>query len=465
MGSDTDRGVSSVVGVVLLLGITIIGTGAVVGIGSQAFVDAERTATTSQAGHALTQFDSKAAIVALGESSSQRVDLGPSGDGQFVTENDSGWIRVVHHNATGNNSEETIYNASLGSVSYRNGDTEIAYQGGGVWERRGNGSVMRSPPEFNYRRATLTLPAIRVTTEGQASGRTTAVVTQADDSRRVFPNSSASYDDGTAYDNPITAGNVTVTVRSRFYEGWAEFFRTRTSGNVTVVDDNQTATVELITPDTVGQFEWLQVDAEDGLTARGKAPGHTLSDFNVTLVTEGNGNSFNNQEVEFTVTSDSGRVTYTVATSKGCKQGGGPLSVGVTYENSSVTHEWQNSSVTGSSGPIRLDCDGDEGKLVLDFTSDQRLEYQGSENVTFSHDDAPNEPKTFEPGDSTTIDQLSNHYVALLGDEFTVNADLKSSGSQLDETGSTGVLDYETDGRKYIAYLHVTENEIEVELE
>ncbi len=77
MGSDRDRGLSSVVGVVLLLGITIIGTGVVVGLGSQAFADAERGATVSQAGHSLTQFDSKAAIVALGESSSQRVDLGP----------------------------------------------------------------------------------------------------------------------------------------------------------------------------------------------------------------------------------------------------------------------------------------------------------------------------------------------------------------------------------------------------
>ncbi|MFC6735062.1 DUF7289 family protein [Halolamina salina] len=465
MVSETDRGVSSVVGVVLLLGITIIGTGAVVGIGSQAFADAERTATTSQAGHALTQFDSKAAIVALGESSSQRVDLGPSGDGEFVAENDSGWIRVVHHNATGSGNEEQIYNASLGSVSYRNGDTEIAYQGGGVWERRGNGSVMRSPPEFNYRRATLTLPAIRVTTEGQASGRTTGVVTQANDSRRVFPNSSASYPDGTAYDNPITAGNVTVTVQSRFYEGWAEFFRSRTSGEVTVDHDSQRATVELVTPDTIGKFEMLEVLGEDGVTARGKAPGHTLSDFNVTLETEGNGNSFNNQEVDFTVTSGSKTLTYNIVTSKGCKQGVGPLSVTVTYANSSASQEWKNSSVPGSSGPIRLDCNGDDGTLVLDFTSSQSLEYQGSQNVTFGHDDAPNEPRTFETGDSTTIDQLSNHYVALMGDDFTLSADLKSSGSQLDKTASTGVIDYDTDGRKYIAYLHVTENEIEVELE
>ncbi|WP_053948204.1 DUF7289 family protein [Halolamina sediminis] len=469
----TDRGVSSVVGVVLLLGITIIGTGAVVGIGSQAFADAERTATTSQAGHALTQFDSKAAIVALGESSSQRVDLGPSGDGEFVAENDSGWLRVVHHNATGNGTEKQIYNASLGSVSYRNGDTEIAYQGGGVWERRGNGSVMRSPPEFNYRRATLTLPAIRVTSEGQASGRTTAVVTQSEESRRVFPNSSASYDDGTAYDNPITTGNVTVTVQSRFYEGWADFFRTRTSGNVTVDHDNRRATVELITPDTIGEFQWLQVDSEDGLTARGKAPGHTLTEFNVTLQPDTNkngkpiGNTFNSQEVYFTVSSGEKTLDYTIAIDKGCQQGGGtgPISVTVTYGNDTTTQRWESGDTSAMSGPFQLDCDGDVPQLEADFTSDLDLEYQGSENVTFDHEDAPDEPRTFESGDSTTIEQLSNHYVALLGDEFTVSGELKSSGSQLDKTASTGVLDYETDGRKYIAYLHVTENEIEVELE
>lgn len=472
----TDRGVSSVVGVVLLLGITMIGTGVVVGIGAQAFADAERTTTVSQAEHALTQFDSKAAIVALGESSSQRVDLGPSGAGEFVADDDDGWIRVVHHNASGENKDEQIYKASLGSVSYRNGDTEIGYQGGGVWERRGNGSVMRSPPEFNYRRATLTLPAIRVVSDSQASGETTAIVTQGAESRRVYPNESAEYDDGSVYENPITTGNVTVTVQSRFYQGWAEFFRSRTSGNVTVDHEHERATVELITPDTVGKFEWLRV--EGGLNARGKAPGHTLTQFNTTLKPEmaGNGNgggnakgrTFHKQKVNFTLTSGNQILKYTVDTSDGCKQGNdpGPISVTVTYKNDTTTQRWESGETSGTSGPFQLDCDSDVPQLEVDFTSNQDLTYEEGEDVTFTHDaDGDDNQQTFTTGNSTTIDHVSNHYVAELGSQFTLTAGTGNEGSQINEQASTGVLDYETSGRQYIAYLHVTENEIEVELE
>ncbi|WP_449271570.1 DUF7308 domain-containing protein [Halolamina rubra] len=65
---------------------------------------------------------------------------------------------------------------------------------------------------------------------------------------------------------------------------------------------------------------------------------------------------------------------------------------------------------------------------------------------------------------------LSRHYVAKLGDEFTVNAHGTTGGNgggvHLDHSESTGLLDYESGaGGTYITYLHVTENEIEVELE
>ena len=515
MGSEGNRGVSSVVGVVLLLGITIVGTGVVVGIGAQAFADAERTTTISQTEHSLTQFDSKAAIVALGESSSQRVDLGPSGDGEFVADDDAGWLRVVHHNATGSSENETIYNASLGSVSYRNGDTEIGYQGGGVWERRGNGSVMRSPPEFNYRGATLTLPSIRVTTDSRADGRTTAIVRQANDSRRVFPNESATdgdedwtdtgapYGDGTAYSNPVTSGNVTVTVQSRFYQGWAEFFRTRTTGEVSVDHDSEQASVRLVTVDTVGDFTLNDVISNDRLTARGQAPGHSLTDFNVTFRAGGGGNGngngggggnkFNNFYGGFYLESGDRRFEYVVHVPGGinCNTGvddSDTVELSMFYRNGSgVQHEWSNDSIPAASGPVRITCD-DGAQLVVDLTAGsvsdgQELTYGDgdtsetnyewnepvADNVTFGHNE-DGEPATFDDGDRATTYLLSRHYVALLGDEFTVNAYGQTGGggggAKLDKGDSTGVFDYESgSGGTYITYLHVTENEIEVELE
>lgn len=504
MGSESNRGLSSVVGVVLLLGITIIGTGVVVGLGSQAFADAERGATVSQAGHSLTQFDSKAAIVALGESSSQRVDLGPSGDGDFVTDGDAGWLRIVHHNATGSGNDETVYNASLGSVSYRNDDTVIGYQGGGVWERRGNGSVMRSPPEFNYRGATLTLPVMRVTSDSQASGRTSAVVTRQSISRQVFPNASASdadedwsdegapYGNKTAYENPVTSGNVSVTVKSQFYQAWAEYFRTRTTGEVSVDHDREQARVTLTTVDTVGEFTLNDVISNDRLTARGQAPGHSLTDFNVTFQTESGGSDFNNYYGGFYMESDYHQFEYLVHV-----PGGNPdtLELHMFYRDKRTgeQHEWSNTSVDIDSGPVRIKESGGTSKLIVDLTAGDEtdglnLTYGGADpteteldwddpvadDVEFGHEGEDGETRTFgtdaSDNDSATTYLLSRHYVAKLGDEFTVNGHGTTGGEgrgvHLDHSESSGILDYESGaGGTYITYLHVTENEIEVELE
>lgn len=502
MQPDSVRGQSSVVGVVLLLGITIIGTGAIVTLGAQAFADTERTATVSQAEHSLTQFDSKAAVVALGESHSQRVDLGSSGGGEFVSETDSGWMRVTHLNATGAGRNETIYNASLGSVSYRNDDVEVGYQGGGVWERRDNGSVMRSPPEFNYRGATLTLPVIRVTSDQQASGRTTAIVTQANESRRIFPNDTkdadenwtdqgAPYGDNTTYANPVTSGNVTVTVHSRFYQGWAEFFRTRTTGDVSVNHANDTATVELVTADTVGEFALADAMDENGVTARGQAPEHSLTDFNVTFVSDG-GNDFNNHYTGFYAESGPHRFEYVVHVPQGNPD---HLELRMFYRNTeeNVQHEWKNTSIPIDSGPIRLEDRGGETHLIVNLTAgnathgvnmtytevtdpgETYYDWSGSTagNATFDHPDEDGERTTFVLGgspDETTTYHLSRHYIALMGDEFTINARSstggKGGGAQLDLDASRGNLDYESGiGDTYITYLHITENEVEVELE
>jgi len=412
-------------------------------------------------------------------------------------------MRVVHHNATGAGQNETIYNASMGMVSYRNGDTEVGYQGGGVWERRGNGSAMRSPPEFNYRGATLTLPVIHVNSDDASSGRTTAVVRQSNESEQVYPNETtdstedwsdqgAPYGDNTTYANPVTSGNITVTVQSRFYQGWAEFFRTRTAGTVTVDHDRQQASVKLVTTDTVGDFDLSQALGDGGITARGQADGHSLTDFNVTFQTEGNGNDFNNYYGGFYTESGEHRFEYVIHV-----PGGNPshLELRMFYRNTATgeQHEWRNTSIDADTGPIRLVEDDDETRLVVDLTAgnatsgvnltyvdtgpgESNYDWSGSpdENATFSHTDEDGEETTFDLGDDyrneTTTYHLVRHYFALMGDEFSLNARGTTGGggggAHVDPDESGGTFDYESgSGGTYITYLHVTENEIEVELE
>lgn len=484
------RSQASTIGIVLILGITLLGTGLVVGYGSQAIGDTERVTTLSKAEHSLTQFDSQAAIVALGESVVQRVDLGDSRGGTFDADGDAGWIRVVHRNATGDGTDTVLYNASLGTVSYRNGDTTIGYQGGGVWRRDGNGSTMVSQPEFNYRGSTLTLPVIRVTNDDSAAGETTALLRRVGNSEQVYPNASESYSDGDTYANPVTQGSVAVTVHSEFYKGWGAFFGARTSGNVTVDDGNQTATVELLTVGEVGAFDMTDALDDDGLDARGQADGHSLDSFTVGVKAEDQGNGFNNHYFSFYTESGDHRFEYLVHVPDGvnCNSGisGEDIVVKVFYRNTATgdQHEWVNSSVTADSGPIRLECNADSSTLSVDLTGNVPLTYGDTggagtyydwsgtpaTNAEFNHTE-DGEPTAFVDGDEATSRLLSRHYIALMGDGFTLKARSgtggpgRGGGAQINYGASGGTLEYDTGGSTYITYLHISENEIEIEME
>lgn len=486
------RSQSSTIGIVLILGITLLGTGLVVGYGSQALDSTERATTLSKIEHSLTQFDSQAAIVALGESPVQQVDLGDAAGGTFSADSNDGWIRVVHRNATGDGTNTVIYNASLGSVTYQYGDTTLGYQGGGVWRQSGNGSTMISQPEFSYRGGTLTLPVIRVASDGSAGGETTALLRRAADSEQIYPNRSETYSDDRVWANPVTQGSVVVTVQSDFYKGWASFFETRTIGNVSVDHAAGTASVELLTVGAIGDFQLTNALDDDGLEAVGQAEGHSLESFSVDVEAESQGNGFNNHYLSFYAESENHRFEYLVHVPDGvnCNSGiaGKDLHVKVFYRNTATgeQHEWSNTTVPAGTGPIRVECHDDgSSTLTVEMTSDVSMTYGDTtgdgtyydwsgtpvSDAWFNHTGEDGEDTKFEPTNQTTSDHLSRHYFALFGDDFTLNAKSgtggksKGGGAQIDYGGSSGTLDYETGGDAYITYLHISENELVVEME
>ena len=168
--SAPDRGQSSTVGVILILGLTLTGAATLVTVGGDAIQGTQSQSEIGQAEEAMTQFDSRAAQVALGDSESQNIPLGGHG-GQYQVEADAGRVRIIHENwngtdcdgcdsyaaydnTTDNGNTTILYNETLGALTFDAGDTTIAYQGGGVW--RGDtdgGSTVVSSPEFHYRDA------------------------------------------------------------------------------------------------------------------------------------------------------------------------------------------------------------------------------------------------------------------------------------------------------------------------
>lgn len=240
-----DRGQSEVLGVVLLIAITITGTGLVVALGSNALSDSQEASEIDSAEHAMTQLDSKVSLVGIGAARTQSTSLGV--DGGTRVENGSGWMRVVVNPTEPGEPETTVMNQTLGAVIYENGDTEIAYQGGGVWKYTDGGSTMVSPPEVHYRETTLTLPLVVVAGQGPLDG--TTLVRQNGTGDPKYPNASA------GYRNPLTNAKVNLTVQSRYYEAWGRFFRQRTGGDVEFDHDDRTVTLTLVTPPNVPEVE------------------------------------------------------------------------------------------------------------------------------------------------------------------------------------------------------------------
>jgi hypothetical protein len=493
----TNRAQSSNIGLVLLLALTITGAGVVVAFGSSALADVQDQTSTDRAEHAMTMLDARTAVVGLGEGSVQTVRLG-RGDGDYAVESESGWLRIDHANYTDGETEE-IYNASLGSVTYQRGGTTVAYQGGGVWRQQAGGTSMVSPPEFHYRGTTLTLPVLRIRSTDAASGDTTATIRQSDELVRVFPNESDTYDaTGEPYVNPVRNGTASVTVHSRYYEGWADYFRTRTTGNVSVDEDNRTATVVLETTDIVGSFPYPEKGGS--VPVRGIAEGHSVTDFETSIKKDSG--TFNNLYVSYYV--EKGDRAYEAAVEvpsgignnycDGDEPGSETLTMDVYYDDQSTSegvHRWSNDSIPSDSGGVQLDCDDGDTVIRIDFTSSEQNLTYGESNVDedtaidwdernesatekpdptkFAHEGDDGENTTYHYDDEQTLRILTRHYFAMFGQEFKLRVDHGPGDrgtTQIDTSGSGGVLRYDTvEGGSYITYLHVTENNVTVELD
>jgi hypothetical protein len=103
----------------------------------------------------------------------------------------------------------------------------------------------------------------------------------------------------------------------------------------------------------------------------------------------------------------------------------------------------------------------------VNLTGTESFEYvSGPDPVEFDHD--ADEPETFTHGDSTEVDQLVNHYLALFGssvdltvsDKGNGNGNSRSASGSVSESASSGTLDYGQS--EVVTYLHITDNAVNV---
>ncbi|AQL41676.1 hypothetical protein BV210_02635 [Halorientalis sp. IM1011] len=514
------RAQSGPVGYVLVFAIVMAGMAIIVLIGAGGLSSTQSQSELQRAEHSMTLFDSRAAMVALGDSGGQSISFGQD-SGSFRVEDENGWMRLTHDNYTEDDDaeREVIYNKSMGALIYENGDRTMAYQGGGVWQRDSNGEArMVSPPEFHYRGATLTLPVIRTLGGGNAKGSVDVSIRPQKQAKLIFPNTTAP-DDGSPevgapyndterdYTNPIRNGTVNVTVRSDYYEAWAKYFRERTTGEVTVWDENRTVRLNLL---SIGGPPGSFTIPEEGesVPAGGIADGHPLKEFEFDIVyTKGNNDHFslydekNNQEYELHVVPTGSNYHNDCPDED---QLDSPVYVSLYYYSGdgSGKYEFWETRIDPDNHPdskIEWTCASEGPKLSIDLLSDfGGMDYdQSAPGVSSSKNGnkwrfGEHIKKTYEHGDATlhqhdsiswedpastysptiddtdrTLDEIVNHYTALMGPDIDMTSQMGPGNSRaIVQDASSGTLTYETaEGAEYITYLHVTENEIEVDFD
>ncbi|MFC7135263.1 MULTISPECIES: DUF7289 family protein [Salinibaculum] len=235
-----DRGISTVVGFVLMVGMVIAGVSITLAIGTIALTDVQDQVGADRASNSMAQLDSQVSQVALGDSPTQQIRLGGGDGGTVRVDDDAGRIQLASISETG--TETLLLNKTYGAIEYEVGETVVAYQGGGVWRHQDDYTQMVSVPEYHYRNGTLTFPIIRVTGVDQTSSATSPLTVRENGTTLIYPNESQNRE------NPLTTQKVQVTVTSEYHDGWYEYFSDRNEGSVVHDPGNETVSVTLTVP-------------------------------------------------------------------------------------------------------------------------------------------------------------------------------------------------------------------------
>ncbi|MCZ7393395.1 MAG: hypothetical protein O8C56_08725 [Candidatus Methanoperedens sp.] len=165
-----ERAEAEIVGHMIILGITVLGVSMIALYGVPSILSLQDTANLKNAEQTFTVLDSHASRAVLGDSPLQTTNINLGGAALTVEPNSTSpsYIKV--------NGGIFNFTMPMGKVEYQLGDRIVAYEGGGVWSKYPNGSVMISRPEFNYNGVTLSLPVFEINGAASVGGKGTAVV-------------------------------------------------------------------------------------------------------------------------------------------------------------------------------------------------------------------------------------------------------------------------------------------------
>jgi|GEM_PF-1129637 len=248
-----DRGVSHVLGVVLLASVVIVGAVLIVQVGQQTIGDVNDDANVELAEEVMLSVDQ----------SFQRSNTDESVEIPDRVRSDVGVSNKARYNLTLNGRPAcSTGNRSLQTMRYQKNGQQVGYQGGGVWRMTDSGATMSSPPAVNYDEGALSVSFANISGQ-QIEGGSVSIQSNATAKRshqaalQIAMFTNRSYEEvqtGTALPRkqvclPSRVKNATLTIdNSTYARAWADWA-------ASTYDDKYVT----VTPDTVASGETVHI--------------------------------------------------------------------------------------------------------------------------------------------------------------------------------------------------------------
>jgi hypothetical protein len=251
-----NRGVSEVVGIVLLFGLVLAGAAIVLVTGMEASDGIQEENRLEAAETSMQEFDSRISSLSDGrEVTTLDATNSPNRKSGSVSVNESESKVTFRLNGT----DACSASVELGSIRYTDDSGRwVAYEGGGVWrddDPQADRVQMVSPPDLEYVNGSISFEASNVT--GQAT-TTDAITARRDgetsgEQTRAFMRSFLTHE--STGEPCMPRESVHVEVTSPYYGAWADYFRADFPSTATVTEHAANSTVVMVLDESLRSFD------------------------------------------------------------------------------------------------------------------------------------------------------------------------------------------------------------------
>jgi len=204
-----ERGVSNVVAVVLLIGLTLVGVVIILVTGYVNIGETNQQANLQVAEETMLQIDSS---LEQTDSGNTTINIPSELEGQVSVSHDQAYSLTVNENP-----QCSTGTRNLSSVQYEQNDEAVAYEGGGVWRLTESGATMVAPPDVTYDSGALDVSFVKLNGQIGSTAELQTAVNTTREQQHQYNLTRALYTDGT-YDSPPTDGNLDYVCRPRNVE-------------------------------------------------------------------------------------------------------------------------------------------------------------------------------------------------------------------------------------------------------